>query len=319
MRLKMLFAALLAPMVLPMTEAQDGEAALPFPEVEAAEDVGAIALYDGAVPGAEAPALMEIWRDAGTERWVTNVTQPTLLPVLPEDPAQTRAAVIVVPGGGFQFVSIDNEGYPIAEWLAERGIAAFILKYRTMPVPEDQAEYAAFMSAFWSPPPGEERIDVRPGIPIAVADAQAALSLVRARSDEWGFDADKIGMVGFSAGAMTTLGVTLAAQDSAPKPAFIGNIYGPMTAVDVPDDAPPMFVALAADDPLFAGQGFGLVEAWQAAGIPVEFHYYQNGGHGFGSYKRGATADAWFDQLVGWMTTSGWLAAGATDDAANAD
>lgn len=319
MRLKLFFAALLAPLVLPMSQAQDADAPLPFPAVDAAEDVGAIALYDGAAPGSESTGLNEIWRDAGTERWVTNVTQPTLLPVLPEDPAKTRAAVIVIPGGGFQFVSIDNEGYPIAEWLAERGIAAFILKYRTMPVPEDQAEYAAYMSAFWSPPPGEERIDVTPGIPIAVADAQAALNLVQARSDEWGFDADKIGMVGFSAGAMTTLGVTLAAEDSAPKPAFIGNIYGPMTRVDVPQDAPPMFVALAADDPLFAGQGFGIVEAWQAAGIPVEFHYYQNGGHGFGSYKRGATADAWFDQLVGWMKTSGWLEAAKANGTTDAD
>lgn len=283
--------------------------------VPAQHDEGAIELYDGAAPGSEKATQTETWFDVGTERWITNVTVPTLLPVLPEDPNQTRAAVIVVPGGGFQFVSIDNEGYPIAEWLAERGVAAFVLKYRVMPSPEDAEGFAAHMGRLFSPQPGDEQIDVGEGIPFAVADAQTALQLVRAKADEWGYDADKIGMVGFSAGAMTTLGVSKIDDESAPKPDYIGYIYGPMVATDLPDQVPPMFNAIAADDPLFKGQGFGLVEAWQATGADVELHYYQNGGHGFGSYKRGATADRWFDQFMAWMETRGLLAKADTQNA----
>lgn len=276
-------------------------------EVPVQDDVGAIPLYDGAAPGFDGATQTETWFDIGTERWATNVTVPTLLPVLPDDPETTRAAVIVVPGGGFQFVSMDNEGYPIADWLAERGIAAFILKYRVMQTPEDAAGFQAHMGRLFAPQPGDEPVDIREGIPLAVADAQVALDLVRSRADEWGFDADKVGMLGFSAGAMTSLGVVTAEDTTAPRPDFIGYIYGAMLAVDLPADPPPMFNALAADDPLFKDQGFGLVEAWRDAGAPVEFHYYQSGGHGFGSYKRGVTADAWFDQFVDWMDAQGLL------------
>ena len=288
--------------------AQDNIDPIPFAEVPAPVDSDVILLYDGAAPGSESSTLTEVWRNAGTERWATNVSVPTLLPVLPEDPAATRAAVIVIPGGGFQFVSMDNEGYPIANWFAERGVAAFVLKYRTMETPTEAAEFGAFMSALWAPQPGDAPVDVTQGIPFAVADAQTALDLVKAKSDEWGYDADKIGMLGFSAGAITALGVTLSEDDGTPKPDYLGYIYGPMTAVEVPEQAPPMFAALAADDGLFAGQGFGIVEAWQTAGVPVELHYYQSGGHGFGSYKRGVPADDWFNQFIGWMEAQDLLA-----------
>lgn len=297
----------------PLVSADEIEPPLPFERVETPEDADAILLYQGEPPGSEDSQLVEVWRNAGTERWANNVSRPTLLPVLPDDPSATRAAVIIVPGGGFQFVSMDNEGYPIAEWLAARGVAAFVLKYRTMETPATQADYAAHMSALWTPQPGDPQIDPTLGIPFAVADAQAALKVVQANASDWGYDADKIGMLGFSAGAVTTLGVTRSSEPDAPKPDFIGYLYGPMNEVEVPENAPPMFAALAADDSLFAGQGFGLVEAWQAAGIPVELHYYQSGGHGFGSYKRGVPADAWFDQYVGWMEAQGLLAPAETD------
>jgi acetyl esterase/lipase len=98
----------------------------------------------------------------------------------------------------------------------------------------------------------------------------------------------------------------MAAMDDA-KPAFMANIYGPMTQLDPPTDPPPLFVALAADDPLFGGQGFGLVEGWQRAGGAVELHYYDGGQHGFGSHKKGTTSDLWFDQYVAWMAARGVL------------
>ena len=95
---------------------------------------------------------------------------------------------------------------------------------------------------------------------------------------------------------MLTLVSELAGQDA--KPAFIGIIYGPLAAVTVPADAPPLFVALAADDPFFANGGFGLIEIWRAAKKPAEFHLYEQGGHGFGMYPKDTTSTGWFNAFV---------------------
>lgn len=115
-----------------------------------------------------------------------------------------------------------------------------------------------------------------------------------------------VGIRSFSAGAMTTLATTLANAPDA-RPDFIAPIYGFMTAVTTPPNPQPMFAALASDDMLFNKQGFGLVESWQRAGGPVELHYYNAGGHGFGSHRRGTTSDLWFWQFMTWMETRGLL------------
>jgi acetyl esterase/lipase len=112
-------------------------------------------------------------------------------------------------------------------------------------------------------------------------------------------------MVGFSAGAMLTLATELGGQDA--KPAFIGIIYGPLAPVTVPADAPPLFVALAADDPLFANGGFGLIDSWRAAKKPAEFHLYEQGGHGFGMYPKETTSTGWFNAFVNWLTMHGMI------------
>src|SRR4029079_9587773 len=116
------------------------------------------------------------------------------------------------------------------------------------------------------PSPGEMAARLAPQI----ADANAAFALVRANAAKWHVDPDRVGMIGFSAGAMLTMATTLSSSEA--KPAFIGNISGPLPAVDVPADAPPLFIALAADDPLFGGTNFGLIESWHQAKHPVEFH-----------------------------------------------
>ncbi len=104
---------------------------------------------------------------------------------------------------------------------------------------------------------------------------------------------------------MLTLSTELYGQDA--KPAFIGDIYGPMTAVNVPADAPPLFVALAADDPIFGNSGFGVVDSWRAAKRPVELHLFEQGGHGFGMYQKETTSTGWFDEFVRWMGMHGLL------------
>ena len=115
-------------------------------------------------------------------------------------------------------------------------------------------------------------------------------------------------MIGFSAGAMTTLSTALR-NDPAARADFIGTIYGPLGEVQVPHDAPPLFVAIAADDPLLGGGGFGLITAWRAAKAPVELHYYERGGHGFGMRHQSLTSDLWVEQFYAWMQARGLLAA----------
>jgi len=140
---------------------------------------------------------------------------------------------------------------------------------------------------------------------LPVADVNAALALVRARASTWRVDPAKVGLLGFSAGAQTILTAALTAG-SKQAPAFIAPIYPPMDAVEVAPSAPPMFAVLAADDPLFARKGFGLIDAWQRAHRPVEFHLYQKGGHGFGPGKAGTTSTSWIDGFAGWLAMNGF-------------
>ena len=280
----------------------------PVKRVETPAQKEAIPLYDGVAPGFEDATQKEVWTlFQGRERWIRNVTEPTLTPFLPKKSKATGAAVLVVPGGGFQFVSIDNEGYPVAKMLAEQGIAAFVLKYRVMETPDDEDEFNQLMMRMFDPStPPEQQVDIRPGIPLAISDARTAMKMIRERSDEWGLDPARIGMLGFSAGAMTSLGL-VQANDPAAGVDFFGYIYGPMTRTDVPEGAPPMFAALAADDGLFGAQGFGIVDAWREAGSPVELHYYAGGNHGFGSRKLGEPSDLWFDQFMAWLKAEGFV------------
>ena len=215
--------------------------------------------------------------------------------------------MIVAPGGGFRTLSMENEGWDVARALADRGVAAFVLKYRLNQTPADMEAFAQSMREMFAggPPRRPDPAEAIAGLGPQIADARAALALVRARADEWGVDPQRIGMVGFSAGAMLTMATTLAGEEA--RPAFIANIYGPLVPVAVPADAPPLFIALAADDGLFANSGFGLVESWRAAGRPVEFHFYEQGGHGFGMYPKTTTSTGWFDAYVRWLAMHGLL------------
>lgn len=266
-----------------------------------ARDKSALGLVQTDETSGPAAENAEIWSYMGpNEIWARNVTQPTLLPVLPEPEVATGAAILVIPGGGFRFVSMGNEGYPIADWLAAQGIAAFVLKYRVMATPADDVAFSTYMQQIFERGAGDLDEDRTGAVGHAVADAQAALELIHARQEDWGLDPDRIGVLGFSAGAMTALGL-IQAPEPGPHPAFGGYIYGPMSAIEVADDAPPLFVALATDDPLFGAQGFGLVESWLRAGASAELHAYQGGGHGFGSKRTATTSDAWFGDFMTWL------------------
>lgn len=259
----------------------------------------AIVLGTGPLPGAAAP---EAWHSQYGSVFARNVTVATLTPILADPAKATGAAIIVAPGGGFRTLSMENEGWNVARALADRGISAFVLKYRLNQTPRDMAAFERSMAEMASgaarrPRPTPDA--AMAGLAPQIADARAAFALVHRRAAEWRVDPNRIGMIGFSAGAMLTMATTLAGQDT--KPDFIANIYGPLAAVPVPADAPPLFVALAADDPLFANSGFGLIDSWRAAKRPVEFHLFEQGGHGFGMYQKETTSTGWFDSFLRWL------------------
>jgi acetyl esterase/lipase len=267
----------------------------------------AITLNTGPLP--DAPNK-EAWHRQYGSTFARNVTVATLTPFLPAPGTATGAAVVVAPGGGFRTLSMENEGWDVAKALAKRGVAAFVLKYRLNQTPADMPGFEKSMAEIFSGSAPRPRVDpaaMTARLGPQIADARAAFALIRRRAAEWKVDPDRVGMIGFSAGAMLTLATTLAGTDA--KPAFVADIYGPLGAVDVPADAPPLFVALAADDPFFASDGIGLIDKWRAAKRPVEFHLYEQGGHGFGMYQKPTTSTGWFDAYVRWLAMHGLLAA----------
>ena len=250
----------------------------------------------------------EVWASAGGDMVVRNVTRPTLTPVLPAPGKATGAAVVVAPGGAFMLLAMDHEGWQVAHWLADHGIAAFVLKYRLLPTPANPDAAAREMGARVMASVKDPSSPPALSDPAATEDALAALKLVRARAGQWGVDPARVGMIGFSAGAMTALNAALA-SDPAARPAFFGYVYGPQLAVAVPAKAPPMFAAIAFDDSLFPNQGFAVETAWHKAGVPVELHAYQAGDHGFGTGKAGTTSTGLLPQFRLWLEANGWLAA----------
>jgi acetyl esterase/lipase len=212
----------------------------------------------------------------------------------------------VAPGGAFRLLAIHHEGEQVARWLADHGIAAFVLKYRLVPTPVPQKEFTMAMGKFMATAVSDKLLEATPE---AVEDGQAAVRMVRARAAEWKIDPAKLGMVGFSAGAMTTLGVGLG-SDVAARPDFIAPIYPPMMERPVPANAPPMFLAIALDDPLFStGKQLGLIDSWRTAKRPLEVHLYEKGSHGFGMSNRSAGSAMWIDQFRAWMVDRKILAA----------
>jgi acetyl esterase/lipase len=293
--------------------------------VATAAQTQTIKIWPGMAPGSENWTQTEgvIKGSDGVDR-VVNVVTPTLTTYLPEKSKATGTGVIIAPGGGFVHLSIENEGYHVARWLQEKGIAAFVLKYRLRQrTPEElqtgssRGSGAAGRPAGARPadtnvvaprgaPAGSERSGMDNAGQYGIADGIQALKVLRERAQEFGLAPEKIGIIGFSAGGMVASGVLLQ-EDAAARPAFAAPIYGaPFGALPtIPQNLPPIFLAWAQDDRT-AGMACGRFhEALKAAGYAPEVHIYHSGGHGFGMKKQGKTSDHWMEEFYYWLQAQG--------------
>ena len=244
----------------------------------------------------DVPMGGEVWTRVFGQVWARNVQRSTLYVVRPMNGRGNGKAVIVVPGGGYMFVSIDSEGFRVADRLAAQGYTAFVLKYRINPTPPTSEGFMADMaSKFGSLGKGE-----LPDLPPAVDDLAAAVTLVSKRAAEWQLDAKQIGAIGFSAGSRTLIRL-LEQRKEAALLRHVGLIYPPMTQTVTGGPRPPLFLAIAAHDPLFKQGGLKLVDSWLKESDRVEFHLYYGGEHGFGMMPKGTTSDHWIDQYIDWL------------------
>jgi acetyl esterase/lipase len=276
----------------------------------AAQDV--ITLYSGIPPGAAPGSVQENYpeKEYFSKPWntevVANVTKPTLTVFKPSPELRNGTAVVICPGGGFMALSIDSEGNDAAKYLVAKGVTAFVLKYRIARTGEDATQ--EFMDLFPDKPRFHAKIDNV--IPLSIADGMAAVSYVRAHASEWGVAADRVGIIGFSAGGTVAAGVAFHyAADG--RPAFVGLIYAAgerFKDASVPADAPPLFVAAATDDNLgLAPDSVALYEKWTDAHKSAELHMYAKGGHGFGMRKHDLPTDHWIDRFSDWLELQGFL------------
>ncbi len=237
---------------------------------------------------------------------ITDVSVPTLSVFLPPKEKATGTAMLVIPGGGLERLALEHEGYEVAQWLNDQGIAAFMLKYR---VPARSKEQR------WK---------------VGLQDAQRAMGLIRAGATGWNVDPDSIGTIGFSAGGeINVMLSTYTERQYAPvddadqqptRPAFNIVMYGggfadqkanelrPDILAKINHDTPPMFIAHAFDDA--ALNSIILMNALKRANVPSELHIFGAGGHGFGVRDSGLPLAHWRELCLNWLS---WL--GYTDPA----
>jgi acetyl esterase/lipase len=263
---------------------------------------------------------MEFHFNKEKQKSIRNVVRPTLTVFLPESAQANGTAVIVCPGGGFHFLSWEDEGIEVAEWLRARGVAAFVLKYRLMDTGATEADFQKTLQLSMMKAVAEALkvagSGKHPALPesvrkiseLAVADGRQAIKVVREHAAEWGIKPDRIGIIGFSAGGFVTTGVATE-YDAASRPNFAAPIYGPVyNKVKVPRDAPPLFICCASDDALVQPEdSLGLYSSWKAAGKSAELHIYAKGNHGFGVSKQGLPVDGWIDRFGDWLGQQGLL------------
>ena len=248
-------------------------------------------IWPGVAPGSETWTQQErVVENTPLGTVVFNVVAPTLTAYLPELSKATGTSVIIAPGGAFVALAIDHEGTNLARWLQQRGIAAFVLKYRLVEKRQD----------------GIPRMDVDTAGRYGIADGIQAVKVLRQHAADWGISLDRVVFLGFSAGAMVTAGALLQ-QDAAARPNYAALIYGAPFGVmpRIPANLPPVFLAWAQDDPVALDPVRKFYDALLAAGYKPEVHIFATGGHGFGMRTQGTSSDHWIDAFYFWLDAHG--------------
>lgn len=299
-----------------------------LPTIHGAEPFD-LPLYDGPAPGAPASPDAEVFvkREGNPISIVTHVQTPDLRVYLPEKGKATGAAIVICPGGAYRVLAIDHEGWQIAQWLAEGGVAAIVCKYRV-----------------------SDKVGPAYQHPVPLLDARQAVRQTRAHAAEWGIDPQRVGIMGFSAGghlastALTMFDQKLPGEDEAAfakmehKPDFGVLVYpvismhekwghagsanfllGDKTTPEerqkfstdllVTEKTPPTFLVSSKEDTGVPPQNsIAFYQAMLAHNVPGELHVWEKGPHGFGILEgRGRVAREWPSQLLGWMEERGLL------------
>ncbi|HLG41296.1 MAG TPA: alpha/beta hydrolase [Chitinophagaceae bacterium] len=227
---------------------------------------------------------------------VSDEDKPAVIPFIPEASKRNGVAILVVPGGGFTIRAVDHEGVLIAQWLKEHGITAFLLRYRLRPL---------YTRNDW------------------VKDGQRAMQYIRAHAAGYNLSADRVGAVGFSAGASLIADMSLsaaAAQVNAAdpldrfsaKPDFLILGYGSMRIPANVDSAaiatfPPTFMYGTVEDRSSQGGMIEMYTRLYRAGVPVEGHFFKNGIHGTGFALGDPVLGQWTNLLYNWLAVGGFL------------
>ncbi|HEY2952245.1 MAG TPA: alpha/beta hydrolase [Verrucomicrobiae bacterium] len=259
-----------------------------------------IPLWPEGAPGSEGKTNAEaVAISASGEISVWSIHHPSLTPYLPPQEKATRAALLVIPGGGHRNLAITHEGYNVAEWLSERGIAAFVLKHRL--ARETNSTY---------------KIEVE-----SLADTKRAMRLIRSRAAEWNIDTSRVGAIGFSAGGelvnlvcarfdegRTDASDPIERQNC--RPNFQALIYPGRSADIQPTNGfPPVFLVCGYNDRQDIAEGLANVYLlFKKAAVPAELHIYSNAGHGFGLRSTNkSAAGQWPERFHDWLNDRGYL------------
>ncbi|WP_229208915.1 alpha/beta hydrolase [Dyadobacter luticola] len=276
---------------------------------------------EGKVPNSKTNTIQEKSEtDAQGILRISGVTVPTLAAYIAPKEKATGAAVVICPGGGYGILAASHEGSDFAKWFNERGITAFVLKYRL---------------------PSDKTMEHQHEVPLM--DAMQAMKLVRQNAKKWNVDVSKIGIMGFSAGGH--LAATLsthfnmgpkASEEAKPNFSILiypvisllpelahagsrDNLLGPEKSeelikyysneLQVTDKTPPAFLVHATDDngvPVENSIAYYL--ALKKVKVPVEMHLYPKGGHGYGMRTEGkGSLGGWPAAMEGWLKAMGYI------------
>jgi acetyl esterase/lipase len=280
-----------------------------------------LSVWPGVPPGVLVNAEVIESMDEDQPFRIRNVTEPTISVYLPQNRLLNRTAIIICPGGGYVRLAFDHEGFEVAEWLNQQGIAGIVLKYR---LPDDRIM---------------EDKSIGP-----LQDVQQAIRIVRKKANEWQINPNKIGVMGFSAGghlaatASTLYGMQVSPKDTvSARPDFTVLLYPVISFRDfvthmgsrlrllgdsmsediihqfsadeqVTADTPPAFLAHSLDDGAVSYiNSLQYMTALKRNGIRCELHLFQSGGHGYGISRARGSEGSWPILLKEWLKMNAWL------------